>query len=171
VDLTAISAISAMVVPAVVITTGGILSNGLVAMYGAVNDRMRDMNHERLQILTGPGGSLLTPAKLPDTERERLGEIDRQLPMLLRRHRLLHNSVLLIFCALAVLVLSVIAIAVAVTSRSNAAGTTALVLVVAGTAVILAGLLVAARSLAISRNAIEYEVRRSLALGSADRAR
>ena len=46
--------------------------------------------------------------------RERLVQIDTQLPMLLRRHRLLHNAVLLIFAAIAVLVLSVIAIGVAV---------------------------------------------------------
>jgi len=159
-----------MVVPVVLITAGGILSNGLLMMYGAVNDRMRAMDRERWQVLTGPGGSLLTPAQVPGSDQERLGEIDRQLPVLLRRHGLLHYAVLLIVCALVVLVLSVIAIAVAVTSRSPAAATAALVLVLAGTATMLAGLLFAARSLAVSRSAIKYEVSRTLALGSGDRA-
>jgi hypothetical protein len=169
VDLTAISAISAMVVPVVLITTGGILSNGLLAMYGAVNDRMRDMDHERWQLLTAPSGSLLTLAQVPGSDRERLSEIDRQLPMLLRRHGLLHYAVLLIICALVLLVLSVIAIAVAVTGQSSGFATAALALVLAGTAVILVALLYTARSLAISRNAVKYEVSRALALGSPER--
>ncbi len=160
-----------MVVPVVLITTGGILCNGLLIMYGEVNDRMRAMDHERWQLLTGPGGSVLTPDQVPASGHERLAEIDRQLPMLLRRHGLLHYAVLLIFCALVVLVVSVIAIAVAVTTHSAAFATAALALVLGGTAVMLVGLLSAARSMAISRTAIRYEVDRTLALGSPDRAR
>jgi hypothetical protein len=169
VQLSSIAAISAMVAPVVVITAGGILSSGLLMTYGAVNDRMRAMTRERLEILTGPGGNLLTPARLSGSEAERLAEIDRQLPMLLRRHGLLHNSVLLIYAALAVLVVGVIAIGLAVTTDSEAVGRAALALVLAGTVIILAGLIVAAQSLAISRQAIKYAVNRSLELGSAGR--
>ena len=86
--------------------------------------------------------------------------------MLLRRHRLLHNAVLLIYADVAVLVLSVIAIGIAVTNSSGAFGTVALVLVLAGTTTLLAGLLFAARSIMISMDAIDYEVRRALSLGS-----
>ena len=86
--------------------------------------------------------------------------------MLLRRHRLIHNAVLLLFAAVAVLVLSVIVIAVAVTNRSGAAGTVALVLVLVGTVTLLGGLLLAARSIMISAKAIDYEVQRTLSLGS-----
>jgi hypothetical protein len=32
-------------------------------MYGSVNDRMRAMDHERLEILTGAGGTLLSAAR------------------------------------------------------------------------------------------------------------
>jgi hypothetical protein len=66
----------------------------------------------------------------------------------------------------AVLVLSVIAIGVAVTGSSGAAGTAALALVLAGTVMLLGGLLFAARSIMISMDAIDYEVRRALSLGS-----
>jgi len=66
----------------------------------------------------------------------------------------------------AVLVLSVIAIAVAVTNRSPAAGTAALGLVLAGTVMLLGGLLFAARSIMISMDAIGYELRRALSMGS-----
>lgn len=163
---TAVTAIQAMVAPVVLITTAAILSGALLSMYGSVNDRMRAMNRERLDILTGAGGTLLPASEVPPSGRERLTQIDTQLPMLLRRHRLLHNAVLLLYGGVAVLVLSVIAIAVAVTNRSGAAGATALVLVLAGTVVLLGGLLLAARSIMISMNAIDYEVRRALSLGS-----
>ena len=153
-----------MVAPVVLITAAAILSGALLAMYGSVNDRMRAMDRERLETLTGAGGTLLSAADVPASGRERLTQIDAQLPMLLRRHRLIHNAVLLLFAAVAVLVLSVIA--VAVTNRSGAAGTVALVLVLAGTVTLLGGLLLAARSIMISAKAVDYEVRRTLSLGS-----
>ncbi|MGD0934743.1 MAG: DUF2721 domain-containing protein [Streptosporangiaceae bacterium] len=162
----AITAIQAMVAPVVLITAAAILSGALLAMYGSVNDRMRAMDGERLETLTGAGGTLLSAADVPASGRERLTQIDAQLPMLLRRHRLIHNAVLLLFAAVAVLVLSVIVIAVAVTNRSGAAGTVALVLVLAGTVTLLGGLLLAARSIMISAKAIDYEVQRTLSLGS-----
>jgi Protein of unknown function (DUF2721) len=162
----AVTAIQAMVAPVVLITTAAILSAALLAMYGSVNDRMRTMDQERLEILTGPDGTLLVPAEVRPSGQERLTQIDTQLPMLLRRHRLLHNAVLLIYGGVAVLVLSVISIGVAVTGSSGAAGTTALALVLAGTVMLLGGLLFAARSIIISMGAIDYEVRRTLSLGS-----
>ena len=162
----AVTAVLAMVAPVVLITTAAILSGARLAMYGSVNDRMRAMNRERLEILTGTAGTLLSAAEVPPAGRERLTQIDHQLPMLLRRHRLLHNAVLLIYAGVAVLVLSVIAIAVAVTARSGATGTAALALVLAGTVMLLGGLVFAARSIMISMDAIDYEVRRALSIGS-----
>ena len=104
---------------------------------------------------------------MPPSGRERLTQIDAQLPRLLRRHRLLHDAVLLIYAGVAVLVLSVITIGIAVTASSGAAcGTTALVLVLTGTVMLLGGLLFAARSIIISTGAIDYEVQRTLSLGS-----
>jgi hypothetical protein len=165
VNLTAITAVQAMVAPVVLITAAALLTGALLAMYGTVNDRMRTMSHERLDILTGADGALLLAAEVPASGRERLTQIDAQLPMLLRRHRLLHDAVLLIFASVAVLVLSVIAIGIAVTNRSGGIGTAALILVLVGTATLLTGLLFAARSIMISVDAINYEVDRALSLG------
>jgi len=165
VNLTAITAVQAMVAPVVLITAAALLTGALLAMYGTVNDRMRAMSHERLDILTGADGTLLLAAQVPASGRERLTQIDAQLPMLLRRHRLLHDAVLLIFASVAVLVLSVIAIGIAVTNRSGGIGTAALVLVLVGTVTLLTGLLFAARSIMLSMNAIDYEVDRALSLG------
>ena len=41
-------------------------------MYGSVNDRMRAMDRERLETLTGAGGTLLSAADVPASGRERL---------------------------------------------------------------------------------------------------
>ena len=106
----AVTAVQAMVAPVVLITTAAILSGALLTMYGSVNDRMRAMDHERLEILTGAHGTLLSAAEVPPSGRERLTQIDTQLPRLLRRHRLLHNAVLLIYAGVGVLVLAVIAL-------------------------------------------------------------
>ena len=165
-EASAISAISAMVAPGVLITTGALLANGLVNVYGAVNDRMRDLDLECRRLITGPDGTLRPAAQLPPGEAERVTEIRRQLPLLLRRHQLIHYAILLIFAGLAVLVLSVITIAAAVTGRSDAVAIAALALVLAGTVVILGGVVFAARALALSRNAIEYEVIHTLSLGA-----
>lgn len=158
----AVTAVQVMVAPVVLITTAAILSGALLTMYSSVNDRMRAMDGERLGILTSAAGTLLSAAEVPPAGRERLTQIDTQLPMLLRRHRLLHNAVLSIYAGVAVLVLSVIAIGVAVTDSSGAAGTTALALVLAGTVTLLGGLLFAARSIMISMDAIDYEVARTV---------
>jgi len=166
VSLTSISAIQAMVAPVVLITSAALLTGALLATYNSVHDRVRAMDRERLEILTGAAGDLLPVADVPAMGRERLSQIDTQVPRLLRRHRLLHHAVLLIFASIAVLALSVITIAAAVTDGSGAVGIAALVLVLAGTVTLLGGLFFAARSIMVSADAIDYEAERTLALGT-----
>jgi hypothetical protein len=166
VSLTSISAIEAMVAPVVLITSAALLTGALLAMHNSIHDRVRAMDHERLEILTGAAGAVLPVADVPAMGRERLTQIDTQLPGLLHRHRLLHHAVLLIFASIAVLVLSVIVIAAAVTGNSGEVGITALVLVLAGTVTLLGGLFFAARSIMVSAGAINYEAERTLALGT-----
>ncbi len=91
------------------------------------------MTNERLEILTNNAGALLSRVDMPPSGREGLGQIDHELPFLLRRHPLLHNAVLFIFAGVSVSVLSVIAIEVAVTSASDTVGTAAPALVLLGT--------------------------------------
>jgi Protein of unknown function (DUF2721) len=163
--LTAVNAISAMVAPVVLLTTGGMLSNGMLAMYAGVNDRMREMTRERVEILTGPSGELLDRQEVRPVGKERLAEIDAQLPLMLRRHRLTRAAVLTIYSAIAVLGLSIISIAIAVGEGSELIARIALGLVLAGTVVMILGLAVAAMSLARSADAITYAVDRTNSLG------
>ena len=45
-----------MVAPVVLLTVGSLISNGLLTVYNSVNDRLRQMTRERIEILTGPAG-------------------------------------------------------------------------------------------------------------------
>jgi hypothetical protein len=165
VTLTAVNAISDMVAPVVLLTVGGMVSNGLITIYSDIDNRMRDMTRERLEIRRGPAGQVLDPDNVPAIDQERLTEIGMQLPMLLRRHKLTRLSVLTIYIALVVLVVSIVVIAIAVALDDEIAGRAALGLVLAGTIIILLGLGVAAMSLAKSADAISYAVKRTTELG------
>jgi hypothetical protein len=160
-----IRAIQAMVAHAVLITTAAIVTGGILTMYASVNDRMRAMTRERLGILTAAAGAVLAAGELTPSSRERLGQVDVQLPLLRHRHHLLRNAVPTIFAGIALLVLSVIIIGAAVTSESEAVSTAALALVLAGTGVLLGGLLLVARSIMISSDAVDAEVDRTISLG------
>ena len=162
--LTAVSAITDMVAPVVLLTVGGMVSNGLITIYSDINNRMRDMTRERLEIRRGPAGEVLDTDSVPAIDQERLTHIGVQLPMLLRRHKLTRLSVLTIYLALVVIGLSIVVIAVAVALDDEVAGRVALGLVLAGTITMLLGLGVAAMSLAKSADAISYAVERTTRL-------
>ena len=61
--------------PVVLLTVGSLISNGLLTVYNSVNDRLRQMTRERIEILTGPAGERLEMAAVPVMSRERLEEI------------------------------------------------------------------------------------------------
>lgn len=160
----AITAIEAMVAPAVLITTSAIVAGGLSSMYGSVNDRMRSMSAERLDLRTSADGTFGQLGDSAPRTRERVAEIDTQLVLLLRRHRLLARAVLFSYAAPLVLVLSVIVIAIAVGTHSEVVGVAAEILVIGGAATLLIGLWFASRAILVSRDAVNYEVRRILSL-------
>jgi Protein of unknown function (DUF2721) len=150
-----------MVAPVVLLTVGGMLSNGLITIYNDITNRMREMTRERLEIRRGPAGEVLDDTSMPALDQERLHEIGVQLPMMLRRLKLTRASVLAIYVSIVVCGLSIIAIAAAVSTDAEIAGRLALGLVVAGTAIMLVGLAVAVASVAKSADAISYAVERT----------
>jgi len=93
---------------------------------GLINDRIRTLKRERLDTPSG----------------EKLDEIDRQLPAMTRRARLLLVAVLVIFGGIFQLVLGVVCIGMAEVHRSETVGAAALGLVIAGLVTMLGGLVV-----------------------------
>jgi hypothetical protein len=154
-----------MVAPVVLLTVGSLISNGLLVVYSSINERMREMTRERLEIRTGPTGEKLDIGSVTVMSRERLDEMKTQLPMLLRRHRLTRAAVLIIYAGISVLGLSIIAIAIAVGEDTEVVARVALGLVLAGTVIMIFGIAVAGLSLARSADAITYAVERTRSLG------
>lgn len=158
--------IQLILAPVVLVTSIAIMIGGMLQQYSATNDRLRALARERLQLLRTPEGAIARlDRKLDDFTTERISEIDRQIPELLRRHRLIHNAVLTEYSAILVLVVSMIVIAISAATRSGPVATAALILFLAGTVTMLTGILLIATEIRISDSAVSYESQRVLMLG------
>ena len=166
-SLSPISAISAMVAPVVLITASGIFTNGLNAAYTQLAERLFRLNRERLDILGGPHGELLTEDSLPAVHRERLVQINDQTPLVIRLIQQLRNAAIWSYCAIGLLVISVIAIAVAIMARSEEFAFAALGLVLAAVMTEFAGIATVVAMVARSADALIYEATRTRELGLA----
>jgi len=156
--------IQATLAPVVLITSIAIMIGGMLQQYSATNDRLRALAQERLQLLRTPDGAIATlDSPLDAFTTERISEIDQQMPLLLHRHRLIHNGVLTEYCAILVLVASMIVIAISAATHSNP--TAALIVFLIGTVIMLAGILLVAMEIRISDDAVSFESRRVLTLG------
>jgi hypothetical protein len=151
--------IQLILAPVVMVTACALILNGLVQRYGAINDRLRGMAQERIQLLRMMATSVF--------DHERLSEIDAQVPDLLRHHKLLRDALLMIYYAILAFVGNMFIIALAVTAQSEWIATAALVLFLTGTAVLLTGVLFAAFEVRSSHRSVQYEVRRVVGLSGA----
>lgn len=145
--------IQLILAPVVMITSCSLVLSGLLGRYAAVNDRMRAMARERLDLLhsSSPTEKLLT---------ERLQEIDYQIPDLLNRHRLLHHSVLVGYVAILLFVVSMFVIALAAVWDSVWLSAAVLIVFVGGATALFIGVLIAIVEVRSSHRAVEYEIRR-----------
>ncbi len=124
--------IQLILAPAVMVTACGILLSGMLAHYSAINDRIRALAGERLTLaLTSPGDHQV------DLARERLAEIDHQVPVLIHRHRQVHHAIVLTNGAVVTLMVSMFVIAAAALADSSVLGTISLFVFLAGTAILM----------------------------------
>lgn len=151
------STIQLILAPAVMVTACAILLGGPLSHYAALNDRLRALSRERLDLLRqANAASAPADAFIP----ERFEEIDKQIPDLLHRHKLERNAVLSVYCAVLTFLITMFVIAVAAAADSAAIATFALVLFLIGTAILALGVLITAIEVRQSQRAVEYEVRR-----------
>jgi hypothetical protein len=165
VSLNPIDAISAMVAPVVLLTVGSLISNGMLLVYNRINERLRAMTRERLDLLTGPGGDIADASSVPSMSQERLAELRVQVPILTRLHRLTRRAVLVIYLGICVLGVSIIFIAIAVGENADVIARVALAFVLAGTVIMIVGICVAGVTLLKSADAVMYAVERTSSLG------
>jgi hypothetical protein len=158
--------IQLILAPVVMVTSCAILLGAVMGHYAAINDRLRAMSRERLDLLHAAGGTGAGAAASPDAmAKERLREIDRQAPELLRRHRRVRDSLLAIYVAVLVFVVTMFVIALAAAAGSAPLASAALVLFLAGTAALLLGVALTALEIRMSDHSIRYEMERVLSLG------
>jgi Protein of unknown function (DUF2721) len=164
VSVSAVAAIEAMVAPVAFVTVGGLLTNGLITTTGTMSSRLSALNSERLSILGGDHGELLSEDQLTPVDRERLAIISNLEPLVLGRLRWVRNACLSIYIAIGILVLSVIFLAAGIPAHSDALSFTALGLVVAGVLAEFAGIAIAVAVLTRATDALTYETGRAEAL-------
>lgn len=156
---TAGKTIQVILAPAVMITACGLLLTGMLGHYTAINVRIRTLAGERLRL------ALVAPAAGDeDFARERLTQIDHQVPMLVRRHRLVHHALLLANGAVVILILCMFTIAAAAFADSGVIGTAALCVFLAGTACLMASVAFMAVEVRSSNESVAYEATRAAQL-------
>jgi hypothetical protein len=156
---TATKTIQLILAPVVMVSACGILLSGMLSHYGNINERIRRLTTERLQL------SQLTPVEGHEAlAGERLVEIDHQLPMLVVRHRRVHHAILLAETAVAIQVASMFIIAATALSHSSAVGTVALFVFLAGTAALLGSAAFMGLEVRSSHQSVSYEAMRAIQL-------
>ena len=156
---TAGKTIQLILAPVVMVTACGILLTGMLSHYAAINDRIRALAAERLRLAFATSGG--TNEALA---RERLTEIDHQVPMLIHRHEQVHHGILLGYSAVVTLVVSMFIIGAAALADSSTLGTVALFVFLAGTAALMVGAGFVAVEVQGSHAAVAYEAMRVVEL-------
>jgi hypothetical protein len=158
--------IQLIIAPAVMVTTCAILVASVLSRYAVINDRLRLMTRDRLDLFRQADGVRLEPPAPGNAYAiERLAEIDAQVPGLLRRHRLIRDSLLAIYVAVVSFLLTMLAIAVASTIQLAVFDFIALALFLIGTVALLVGVALTTIELRMSHQALHYEVDRVMNLG------
>jgi hypothetical protein len=151
--------IQTIIAPVVMVNACAILLGGLLNHSAAINDRLRGMARERIEMLRASG--------VAATDRllaERLDEIDTQMPDLLHRLGLIRSAIMSVYGAILLLVLDMLVIAVAVASAADWLTTAILVVFLAGIGVLFLGVVLTVLEARQSQRAIRFEVQRVLAL-------
>jgi hypothetical protein len=158
--------IQLILAPVVMVSACSILVGGLQAHYASINDRLRAMARERLDLLRSLRAEAVRGSEERDTlALERLEEIDHQIPVLLRRHRQVHDAVLAVYCAILIFVASMFVIACAAAVNTDWTATAALLVFLAGVAALLVGVVLITVEVRTSHRALQYEAGRIERLG------
>ena len=149
--------IQLIIAPVVMISACAILVNGLFNHYDSISSRMRLMAHERLELVSPRSRTLIAASEFAV---ERLSQIDAQLPDLLRRHKMMHDALVLVFSAILLFIVNMFAIAVSGMSGVDWLATVVLVIFLGAVGLMFAGILLVIIEVRDSHRAVHYEVRR-----------
>ena len=152
--------------PVVMFSACSIFVGGVLSHYTSLSDRIRALTRERLDLVrtlrTLPGG----PAEAGALARERLEEIDGQLPDLLFRHQLVHHAALAVYGAIAILIGTMCIIALTATMSADWVAVLVFGVFVASVLMMLLGVLLITLEIRTSRRALQYQVQRVIRLAA-----
>jgi hypothetical protein len=150
--------------PVVMFSACSIFIGGVLAHYTSLSDRIRALCRERLDAVRSlramPDGAEGARA----IARERLAEIDGELPDLLGRHQLVHHAALAVYGAIGVFILTMCVIALTAVVSADWVAVLAFGIFVAGVLGMLLGVLLITIEIRTSRDALQYEVQRVVRL-------
>jgi hypothetical protein len=148
-----------IIAPAVMISACAIILGGVLSRYAAINDRLRALAKERMDMVR-----VMHAQTVDMLTKERLSQIDVQLPDLLRRHKLIHDAVFVLYCAMLTYILTMLVIALAAQLDSAWIATMALGIFLVGTTVLAGSIFLTILEVRISQRAVSFEVRQILDL-------
>ncbi|MBI1876821.1 MAG: DUF2721 domain-containing protein [Chloroflexi bacterium] len=156
--------IQLILAPALMVSACAITQGGLLGRYAAINDRPRAMGRERLDLLRDKGEAESGNPTAISFTAERFQQIDHQIPDLLHRHKITHDAVLAVYCAILFFVGDMFTIAMAVVTNLEGVAIAALVIFLVSTAVLLVGMYLAVIEIHTSHRALHYEVQQIVSL-------
>lgn len=142
--------IQIILTPAVMITACAITVGGFWSHVTSINDRIRAMNRERLE--------LWRAATWDAYAIERIQEINEQTPVLVSRHHRVISVIVFMYITILMYILCMVFIAG--TALFQVPATVALFLFLAGTLTLLAAIVLAIFELHSASEALEFEVER-----------
>lgn len=154
-----LQAIQFILAPVVMVSACAILSGGLLSRYAAVNDRLRAMARERLELLKlARDASGMDPRGAFNLTTERFKEIDGQIPTLLSHHAMVRRALFALYGACAIFLADMLVIATSVVLVIDAFAVAAMGVFLVGVGMLLLCLLITVREIGTSHHALYYEV-------------
>jgi len=162
-----IRTIQLMLAPVVMVTACTSYINTLSYDYQFIVSSVRSMSREHLDLLqaTRSGDTDVSLSTIDAVSKERLQEIENELPGLLQRHGFIRNALLCINGAILIFIASMFLIAVAEFTNILPGAFVALLTFLAGIGVVLIGVVQVIRDNSRSHRDVIYEAVRSLKFG------
>ncbi|GCE24664.1 hypothetical protein KDA_01480 [Dictyobacter alpinus] len=163
--------ISLILAPVVMISSCTLFMNGLLQRYDSLSARLRAMHIEHMELIhliqkensENPSDPREINA-LRDLNRERLKELEFEMPHLLTRHKLQWNAILAAEITIGVLVLSMFEIGFHAITRISWLEMAAMFTLMLGALIFLTCIMITAFEFAASPKSIVFEVQHGLKL-------
>lgn len=152
--------IQLIIAPAVMITSCCIFTNGLLAHYASIGERLRVTVRERVDLLR----EAEVNSRSGLIVQERLEDIDFQIPNLLRHHLFVRTSLAGTFIAIVVYILDMFVIAYSVLAIRTGFYGAILIVFLLGVASQLVGVLYSVIDAFVSHKIYAYETRHAMSL-------